>query len=135
MVPSPVAFPVAVLLIPAVLLLMGGKRRGGGVPAGPYGFSWETRDVEDDLDVQEEEGLPLSDRMLLNATCDGPAAKAIKWRYDMRITAYYWYLRSKEGVDDPEVLTAEILALDSPHCQWPPAPDASEWQHIIWDGT
>jgi len=134
MVPSPVALPVALLLIPAALLLLGGKKRGGGVPAGPYGFSWESRDAED-LAGQEEQGLPLSDRMLLNAACDGPAALAIKWRYDMRITAYYWYLRAKLELNDPEVLAAEILYLDSPHCQWPPPPGAPEWQQIIWDGT
>jgi len=135
MVPSRVALPVALLLIPAALLLMGGRKRGGGVPAGPYGFSWETRDVEDDLDLQEEAGLPLSDRMLLNEACDGPAAKAIKWRYDMRITNYYWHLRRNLELSSPEVLAAEILYLDSPHCDWPPTADAPEWQQIIWEGT
>ena len=130
------------LLVPAALLLLKG-RKGGGGPTGltpyqqrawdEYRGSWGSRDGE--ADMGSEEGYPLSDRMLLTDDCSGPAAKAVRWRYDARITNYYWYLRREMEWEDPVQITAELLGYDSPHCQWPPPADAPEWQHIIWDGT
>jgi hypothetical protein len=137
-----VAISAAVLLIPAALLLLGSRKKGGpgrgyggGAQQSPYKGGWQSRDAADGLTQQTEDGYPLSDSMRLNADCSGPAARTIKWRYDLRITGYYWYMRRELGMDDPVEMTAAILAFDSPHCQWPPAPDASEWAHIIWDGT
>lgn len=130
------------LLVPAVLLLAGGRKKKR-YPAwldesqreawDDYGIGWDT---QDDKITGTEGGLPLSDRMLLNADCSGPAAKTIKWRYDLRITNYYWEMRREWKIDDPLVLAAEILYLDSPECAWPADPEYStEWEQIIWDGT
>jgi hypothetical protein len=33
------------------------------------------------------------------------------------------------------LITMKVLALDNPHCEWPPDVGASEWADIIWNGT
>ena len=100
----------------------------------PYGFGWESKDAEFSLGQETEDGLPLSDRMLLNADCSGPAAKTVKWRYDIRLTNIFWD-SWKKGVRDPVLLTMQVLEFDNPQCAWPPDVGASEWADIIWDGT
>lgn len=100
----------------------------------PYGFGWESKDGELGLGQQTEGGLPLSDQMVLNANCSGPQVKVVKWRYDIRLTNYFWHWW-KKGMRDPVLLTMKVLELDSSHCAWPPDVDASEWADIIWDGT
>ena len=128
------------LLVPAVLMFMRRKKRG---PQGltpdqqrawdAYGGGWSS---QDDTITGSEDGLRLSDRMLLNEDCSGPAAKTVKWRYDARITSYYWYLRRELEWDNPADIAAEMLQHDNPHCQWPPDENTgSEWAWIIWDGT
>jgi hypothetical protein len=136
-----VAISPALLLIPAALLFMGARKKGGPSGLTPeqqrawdeYRGGWGSRDG--DVNLGTEDGFPLSDRMLLTDDCAGPAAKAVKWRYDVRITNYYWYLRREMEWDNPVAIAAEILHYDSPHCEWPPPPEAPEWQHILWDGT
>lgn len=114
---------------------------GGGSPPkaqaaaeSVYAGGWESQDASAGLDKKTEGGFPLSDRMLLNATCDGPAVKVVRWRYDIRLTNYFWKLWS-DGERDPVMITMGILALDSPHCDWPPDVGASQWADIVWDGT
>lgn len=100
----------------------------------PYGFGWESKDAELGIGQQTEDGLPLSDRMLLNADCSGPAAKTVKWRYDIRLTNRFW-TEWDEGERDPVLITMRVLAMDNPQCEWPPDVGASEWADIIWSGT
>ena len=118
------AISVALLAIPLVMLFAagGGKKRRRLVPQ------------PEEEELFGPEGLPLSDRMILNEDCSAMAVRVIKWQYDIRITNRYWQLR-EQGVDDPMVLTVEILRMDSPHCTWPPTAYASEWAHTIWGGT
>lgn len=115
----------------------GGGASGGTTeaPAEPvYNGGWESQDEAAGLSEQREGGLPLSDRMRLNANCNGPAAKTVKWRYDIRLTNYFWHLWDK-GERDPVLLTMDLLALDSPQCAWPPDLGAAEWADVIWEGT
>lgn len=114
---------------------------GGGVPSSEpakaesvYGGGWASQDEAAGLSSQREDGLPLSDRMLLTPNCDGPAAKAVKWRYDIRLTNHFWALW-EDGMRDAVLITMELLSYDSPHCEWPPDVNAPEWADIIWDGT
>jgi hypothetical protein len=72
--------------------------------------------------------------MLLTLSCDGPAAKAIKWRYDIRLTNHFWALW-QDGMRDAVLITMELLSYDSPHCAWPPDVGAPEWADVIWNGT
>jgi len=114
----------------------GGPDTGGAgsTTEAVYSGGWASQDESAGLSDQREGGLPLSDRMRLNANCDGPAAKTVKWRYDIRLTNYFWHLWDK-GERDPVLLTMELLTLDAPQCEWPPDVGASEWADIIWDGT
>lgn len=100
----------------------------------PYGFGWASQDESAGLSQRTEGGLPLSDQMILDADCSGPAVRVVKWRYDIRLTNYFWHLW-RQGERDPVLLTMGILELDSPHCSWPPDVDAPRWQDVIWEGT
>lgn len=120
-----------VIAIPIVLMaaMGGGKKRRGRIPAAP-----EPLPGEGDDSLFGPEGRPVSNRMILTPDCADLSVRVRKWDYDIRITNYYWYLRD-QGVDDPVVLAAEILKMDSPHCQWPAPPDAPQWSRVIWEGT
>lgn len=120
------------IAIPVVLMMaMGGGKKRRRTTTGPEPLP---DDGEGTGDTMGPPGRPRSNRMILDADCNELAVQVTKWDYDIRITNYYWYLR-EQGINDPMTLAVEILALDSPHCSWPPGPDASDWAHTIWEGT
>lgn len=75
---------------------------------------------------------PDSDRMLFSPDCADLTVRVLAPDYDLRITNRYWQLR-QEGVNDPQVIAADILAMDAPQCEWPPSQNATLRNKAIWE--
>ena len=131
------AVPAAAIVLPLGILALayavgGGKKRRQPAPVpDPIPDYPENGD-----DIVPEDQRPLSDAMIFDAGCWDLAVIVDPSPYDVRITEYYWQLRSSAYTDPIEIAVA-ILNADSPHCQWPPDPNegASPMQLAIWDGT
>ena len=135
MAPSPSESEIVNYLVPIAIfaglaLVAGGKprRRNGGPRIEPMPGD----DTGGPLPPDE---LPISDRMLFDEDCYELIVRVNSVDYDYRITNRYWQLR-QAGVDDPNAITADILAMDAPQCVWPPVQGQSSPTAIeIWNGT
>lgn len=146
-----------VLAIPVLLALLQGRKKkqrkgrsstsvgpilGGGTNTTPgtpgsTGHSFVSGELEGTIQIggtgdPSERYLPESYRMILDPSCEKMAVRLRKWDYDKWITNRYWELRHA-GWTDPVEMTADILSMDSPQCEWPPRADSSDLVKAIWD--
>ncbi len=131
------AVPAAAIVLPIGILALAYAVGGAKKRRRPAPIPEPIPDIpENGNGVVPEDQRPLSDAMLFDGGCYDLAVIVDPLPYDMRITEYYWTLRSS-GYTDPVDITVAVLEADSPHCAWPPDPEqgASPMQIAVWEGT